>query len=160
MHACQNGLHKAVFEGWAAAWAAQPSGTLRLDRFLQVVTSRLSHSHTCHVSPCRLHPETSFILQVAVFEGRAAVPAARLSGALRLNRFRKAFFLHPDSEDLLGRVDVGKGALGDALYPLYFKATVGSTIVPGEPQRRFAVLKQPASCDWFGAAPGCAATLR
>ncbi len=67
-----------------------------------------------------------------MFEGRAASPAAaRLVGALRLDRFTKSFFLHPDSEELLGRVDVCQGGLGDTLYPLYFRATIGSSIVPG-----------------------------
>lgn len=73
--------------------------------------------------------------QVAVFEGRAAVPLTGVAGALRLDRFRKCFFLHPDSEELLGRVDVAKGPLGDALYPLYFAATLGSSIIPGPASR-------------------------
>lgn len=70
--------------------------------------------------------------QVAVFEGRAAGPLPWLSNALRADRFRKLFFLHPDSEELLGRLDVGYGAVGAKLYPTYFRATVGSSIVPGE----------------------------
>ena len=69
--------------------------------------------------------------QVAVFEGRAAVPLAGLAAPLRADRFRKLFFLHPDSEELLGRVDVGYGAAGAAVHPLYFRASVGPSVVPG-----------------------------
>lgn len=67
--------------------------------------------------------------EVVVFEGKAAGPLPWLSGLLGLDRFRKLFFLHPDSEELLGRLDVGYGALGAKLYPTYFRATIGSSIV-------------------------------
>ena len=64
-------------------------------------------------------------LQVVEFEGKAAVP---ISG---LFKFRKAFFLHPKTDELYGRVDLQKGPLGNALYPLYYKASVAPSLVPG-----------------------------
>lgn len=68
-----------------------------------------------------------------MFEGRAAVPTPGLAGLLRLDRFRKCFFLHPDTEELLGRVDVAAGPVGNLVYPLYGAATLGSSVVPGVP---------------------------
>lgn len=62
--------------------------------------------------------------QVVEFEGKAAVP---LSG---LFKFRKAFFLHPKTDELCGRVDLQKGPLGNALYPLYYKASVTPSLIP------------------------------
>lgn len=35
-------------------------------------------------------------------------------------------------QELYGRVLLGKGPLGDLLYPLYFKAHVGTFVVPSE----------------------------
>lgn len=49
---------------------------------------------------------------------------------LGISSFSKAFFLHPETEQLYGRVLLGKGPLGDALYPLYFRADVGPSVVP------------------------------
>lgn len=118
-----------MFEGRAASPAAAPlAGALRRDRF-----AKAFFIYSLHISICtRPISHISHQPQVAVFEGRAALPAAaRLVGALRLDRFTKSFFLHPDSEELLGRVDVCQGGLGDTLYPLYFRATIGSSIVPG-----------------------------
>lgn len=64
--------------------------------------------------------------QLALFRGKAALP----THALGISSFSKAFFLHPGTEQLYGRVLLGKGPLGDALYPLYFKASVGPSVVP------------------------------
>ena len=66
-----------------------------------------------------------FCWQVVEFEGKAAVP---LSG---LFKFRKAFFLHPKTDELCGHVDLQKGPLGNALYPLYYKASVTPSLIPG-----------------------------
>lgn len=44
--------------------------------------------------------------QVAVFEGRAAVPVASIAGG-----FRKVFFLQPGTFDLFGRVQVGPACI-------------------------------------------------
>ena len=66
--------------------------------------------------------------QLALFRGKAALP----THALGISSFSKAFFLHPGTEQLYGRVLLGKGPLGDALYPLYFKASVGPSVVPSE----------------------------
>lgn len=63
--------------------------------------------------------------QVVEFEGKAAVP---LSGPFK---FRKAFFLHPKTDELCGRVDLQKGPLGNALYPLYYTASVTPSLIPG-----------------------------
>lgn len=64
-------------------------------------------------------------LQVATWEGKAALPA--------LNRFQKRFFLHPTTLELYGFVDVGSGWLGRRLFPLYFKCNVDQLLYPGEP---------------------------
>lgn len=63
---------------------------------------------------------------LALFSGKAALP----THVLGISSFSKAFFLHPQTEQLYGRVLLGKGPLGDALYPLYFKASVGPSVVP------------------------------
>lgn len=65
------------------------------------------------------------VLQVTEFAGKAAVP---LSGMFK---FQKAFFLHPKTDELYGRVQLQKGPLGNALYPLYYKASVMPSLVPG-----------------------------
>ena len=67
------------------------------------------------------------VRQEVLFEGKAAVPLPSLAG-----RFQKAFFLHPGSYELYGRVRLRPASLGDRLYPLYFKVTPKSTIIPGE----------------------------
>lgn len=66
--------------------------------------------------------------QLALFAGKAALP----THVLGISSFSKAFFLHPATEQLYGRVLLGKGPLGDVLYPLYFKASVGPSVVPSE----------------------------
>ena len=66
-------------------------------------------------------------VQEVIFEGKAAVPLAALTG-----RFQKGFFLQPGSYELYGRVRVRPGALGDRLFPGYFKCTPKSTIIPGK----------------------------
>ena len=63
-------------------------------------------------------------VQVAVFEGKAAVPV--------LSRFRKLFFLHPKTFELYGHVDIGKWPLGQLLYPLYFKCSMDQALFPGK----------------------------
>ncbi|EFN59920.1 hypothetical protein CHLNCDRAFT_49358 [Chlorella variabilis] len=63
---------------------------------------------------------------ISHFRGKAALP----THVLGVSSFSKAFFLQPGSEQLYGRVLLGKGPLGDLLYPLYFKATVGPCVVP------------------------------
>ncbi|KAK9817074.1 hypothetical protein WJX72_009087 [[Myrmecia] bisecta] len=65
--------------------------------------------------------------QVAVFDGKAT---AFGGGPLHLNRFQKAFFLHPRTLDMYGRVLLHKGPLGELLYPLYYRASVGPGAVP------------------------------
>lgn len=60
-----------------------------------------------------------------MFDGKAD---AVFSG---LFRFRKAFFLHPQSEEVYGRVQLQKGPLGNVLYPLYFSCSIAPAIVPG-----------------------------
>ena len=65
------------------------------------------------------------LLQTTVFRGKAAAPLSGLFG------FQKAFFLHPQTEELYGRVQLQKGPLGDALYPLYYKASVETSFIPG-----------------------------
>ncbi|KAK9837628.1 hypothetical protein WJX74_001669 [Apatococcus lobatus] len=62
--------------------------------------------------------------QVVRFHGKAAVSLPYF------NRFQKAFFCPQKGSGLHGRVLLGKGPLGDALYPLYYRATVGSHIIP------------------------------
>ena len=64
-------------------------------------------------------------LQVTEFAGKAAVP---FSGMFK---FQKAFFLHPKTDELYGRVQLQKGPLGNALYPLYYKASAAPSLVPG-----------------------------
>lgn len=61
--------------------------------------------------------------QVTVFDGKAAVPASGLF------KFQKAFFLHPKTDELYGRVQLQKGPLGNALYPLYYKACVTPSLI-------------------------------
>ena len=48
-----------------------------------------------------------------------------------LLKFQKAFFLHPDTDALYGRVDLQKGPLGAALYPLYYACNIGPAVVSG-----------------------------
>ncbi|KAI7838681.1 hypothetical protein COHA_007483 [Chlorella ohadii] len=72
------------------------------------------------------HDLPTSISQLSHFRGKAALP----THALGISSFGKAFFLHPDTEELYGRVLLGKGPLGDLLYPLYFKANVGTFVVP------------------------------
>ncbi|KAK9909479.1 hypothetical protein WJX75_002916 [Coccomyxa subellipsoidea] len=64
--------------------------------------------------------------EVATYEGRAAVPLTSIFGG-----FRKLFFLQPRTFDLYGRVQVRKGPLGDLLYPLYYKCSIGTSTIPG-----------------------------
>ena len=92
--------------------------------------------------------------QLAMFRGKAALP----THVLGISSFEKAFFLRPaageaasgsgssggsgtssggasragEEEALYGRVLLGKGPLGDLLFPLYFKADVGPSVVPSE----------------------------
>ena len=63
--------------------------------------------------------------QVTIFTGKAAVPLGGIFG------FQKAFFLHPETDELCGRVQLQKGPLGNALYPLYYKASVEPSIIAG-----------------------------
>jgi len=83
--------------------------------------------------------------QLALFRGKAALP----TDLLGISRFSKAFFLHPEHpERLYGRVLLGKGPLGDLLYPLYFRADVGSAVVPSECRgRRGCCLRLPFRWD-------------
>ena len=64
-------------------------------------------------------------MQVVTYVGRADI---MFSGLLK---FRKAFFLHPETDALYGRVDLQKGPLGAALYPLYYACNVGPAVVSG-----------------------------
>ena len=64
-------------------------------------------------------------LQVVIFDGKAD---ALFSG---LFRFQKAFFLHPETKELYGRVQLQKGPLGNILYPLYYTCSIDPAIVPG-----------------------------
>ena len=89
---------------------------------------------TLACAPPRLFPPPLQDLPAAAsdishFRGKAALP----THVLGVSSFSKAFFLQPGSEQLYGRVLLGKGPLGDLLYPLYFKATVGPCVVPSEP---------------------------
>ena len=43
----------------------------------------------------------------------------------------QVFFTGQDAEQLYGRVELGKGPLGNALYPLYFRVSLQPSIVPG-----------------------------
>ncbi|GMH45031.1 hypothetical protein BSKO_12988 [Bryopsis sp. KO-2023] len=66
--------------------------------------------------------------QVYRYDGIAALPAFNFLG---LNRFQKAYFLEPESDDLYGRVLLNRGPPGDSLYPGYFKANIDiSTVNP------------------------------
>lgn len=64
-------------------------------------------------------------MQVTTFTGKAAVPLGGIFG------FQKAFFLHPETDELYGRVQLQKGPLGNALYPLYYRASVEPSIIAG-----------------------------
>lgn len=64
-----------------------------------------------------------------MYEGRASLPVL---SAMGLDRFQKAFFLHPKTYHLMGRVLINYGVVGDTLYPLYFEADVQRLIVPSE----------------------------
>lgn len=86
----------------------------------------LHPAHDHRPSAYHLHILWLPTLQIVHFGGRLALPPL-LPG---LSRFGAAFFLHPDTEALHGRVLLGKGPL-DLLYPLYFRATVGQDVVPG-----------------------------
>ena len=80
------------------------------------------------------------------------MPLAGLAGAVGADRFRKMFFLHPDSEELLGRVDLGYGAAGAAIFPLYYRAAIGSSVVPGAPPPPpllFSSASLPSSAHMF-----------
>ena len=68
---------------------------------------------------------TCFPAQVSIFNGKAAVPLGGIFG------FQKAFFLHPETDELYGRVQLQKGPLGNALYPLYYRASVEPSIIAG-----------------------------
>ncbi|KAK9861257.1 hypothetical protein WJX84_011529 [Apatococcus fuscideae] len=61
--------------------------------------------------------------EVVRFHGKAAVSLPYF------NRFQKAFFCPSNADGLHGRVLLEKGPLGNMLYPLYYKATLGSTII-------------------------------
>ena len=74
------------------------------------------------------------------FAGKAAVP---ISGMFK---FQKAFFLHPKTDELYGRVQLQKGPLGNALYPLYYKASVTPSLIPGMALNCAIVLCLPAAC--------------
>lgn len=50
------------------------------------------------------------------------------------------FFTGQDAEQLYGRVELGKGPLVNALFPLYFKVSLQPSIVPG---RSAALLLHP-----------------
>ncbi|KAI3429313.1 hypothetical protein D9Q98_005408 [Chlorella vulgaris] len=65
--------------------------------------------------------------EVSTFRGKAALPMDALG---LVSSFSKAFFLQPEGDQLYGRVLLGKTPLGDVLYPLYFKASVGPGVVP------------------------------
>ena len=92
-----------------------------------------SHIHRIAASLCAF-------LQVTEFAGKAAVP---FSGMFK---FQKAFFLHPKTDELHGRVQLQKGPLGNALYPLYYKASVTLSLLPGMPHSCAPVLCLPAAC--------------
>eukprot|EP00891_Asterochloris_glomerata_P003489 jgi/Astpho2/3489/fgenesh1_pg.00056_%23_9_t len=64
--------------------------------------------------------------EVAVFEGKASTRPALLG----LERFQKAFFLHPKSMQVCGRVLVRPQPLGSWLYPLYFRMLGRSAEMP------------------------------
>lgn len=100
-----------------------------------------AQSNACHLLPftlslsfCQFVPVAvvgcttgaqSLFVQVTVFAGKAAVPLGGIFG------FQKAFFLHPETDELYGRVQLQKGPLGNALYPLYYRASVEASIIAG-----------------------------
>ena len=43
----------------------------------------------------------------------------------------KGLLLHPRTSEVYGRVQLQKGPLGNALYPLYYKTFVQTSFVPG-----------------------------
>ncbi len=64
-------------------------------------------------------------LQVVHCVGKAAL-------VWGLNRFSVAFFLHPDTEDPYARLSVlGGPLLGDLIWPLYCRVSVGQSMLPG-----------------------------
>lgn len=79
------------------------------------------------------------VLQVTEFAGKAAVPLSSMF------KFQKAFFLHPKTDELYGHVQLQKGLLGNALYPLYYKASVTPSLVPGMALSCTSVLCIPAA---------------
>ena len=91
-------------------------GTYQLCFFIVDIFYVLFQRITAYLCAC---------LQVTEFAGKAAVP---LSGMFK---FQKAFFLHPKTDELYGHVQLQKGPLGNALYPLYYKASVMPSLVPG-----------------------------
>jgi hypothetical protein len=115
-----------------------------------------------------------------MFRGKAALP----THVLGVSSFEKAFFLRPaapapggagrssssgssssdgdsrtgEEEALHGRVLLGKGPLGDLLYPLYFKADVGPSVVPSEWARdELAVAAAPMCLQPCWCIPLCSA---
>lgn len=56
-----------------------------------------------------------------------SLPKAKEPCAIHL----QVFFTGQDAEQLYGRVELGKGPLGNALYPLYFRVNLQPSIVPG-----------------------------
>jgi len=65
--------------------------------------------------------------QAVVLEGRASAPVV---GLLGLDRFQKAFFRRRSDSQLMGRVLLNRGFVGDLLYPLYFSVDIQRAILP------------------------------
>lgn len=69
--------------------------------------------------------------QVAFFYGKAVLPVNAPLLNRFIDRFTKQFAIDADDLELRGRVDVRKGWLGNALYPLYFSVTPKPVTVTG-----------------------------
>ncbi len=66
-------------------------------------------------------------LKVVHFDGKAAL----FLDVSLISRFSKQFTIDQEALELIGRVDVGKGWLGNTLYPLYFTVTPKPVTVKG-----------------------------
>lgn len=121
---------EAAATGWSARWGSGKSGTIARNL---IPCRALELSLLCPTYlPARPHcpPPPAYLLarsQIVHFTGRAAL-RTHLMG---LSGFSAAAFLHPETEDVYGRVLLGKGPILDLLYPLYFSCSVGRSMVPG-----------------------------
>lgn len=64
---------------------------------------------------------------MAYFDGIAALP---LPFSFGINLFEKSFFLDTQTFEPYGRLNVKRGALGNWLYPGYFKVTAEALTIP------------------------------